>query len=127
MARLVIDTDVLIDFLKRRIQARNYLSQRQRAGDVLCYSVITKAEIFAGLRAGEERALGLLLNNMQELIVDGNTAEEGGKYRQQFLKSHQLQLADALIATTAKIHHAKLITLNTRHFPMTDITVEAPY
>ena len=64
---------------------------------------------------------------MQELIVDGNTAEEGGKYRQQFLKSHQLQLADALIATTAKIPHAKLITLNTRHFPMTDITVEAPY
>lgn len=127
MAQLVVDTDVLVDFLRGKIQARNYLRQRRTAGELLCYSVITKAELYAGLRAGEERALMLLLNSMQELIVDGAVAEQGGKYRQLFLKSHQLQLADALIAATAKLAHAKLITLNTKHFPMTDIIVEAPY
>ncbi|MCZ6678348.1 MAG: type II toxin-antitoxin system VapC family toxin, partial [Candidatus Poribacteria bacterium] len=104
-----------------------YLRQRRSAGDQLCYSVITKAELYAGLRSGEETALMLLLDSMQELIIDGSIAEQGGKYRQLFLKSHQLQLADALIAATAKIAHAKLITLNTKHFPMTDIVVESPY
>ncbi len=125
--KLVVDTDVLIDFLKGKIQARNYLSQCRRSGDLLCYSVITKAELYAGLRPGEESALMLLLNSMQELIVDGHIAAQGGKYRQQFMKSHQLQLPDALIAATVKTHHATLITLNTKHFPMTDIVVKRPY
>ena len=116
MARLVIDTDVLIDFLKRRIQARNYLSQRQRAGDVLCYSVITKAEIFAGLRAGEERALGL--NVTVQVVWESEAPAE---------LSIRFGRSLTLSAATAKIHHAKLITLNTKHFPMTDIIVEAPY
>ncbi|MCZ6679607.1 MAG: PIN domain-containing protein, partial [Candidatus Poribacteria bacterium] len=70
MARLVIDTDVLIDLLRGKLPARNYLRQRRSAGDQLCYSVITKAELYAGLRSGEETALMLLLDSMQELIID---------------------------------------------------------
>jgi len=34
-------------------------------------------------------------------------------------------LADALIAATAELKQARLVTLNSRHFPM--VAVEVPY
>ncbi len=33
---------------------------------------------------------------------------------------------DCLIAATAKTNKAKLMTLNVRHFPINDISLEAP-
>ena len=64
---------------------------------------------------------------MFEIIaVDSEIALKGGLYRRDYRKSHDLGLADALIAATAKSCHASLVTLNSKHFPMlTDVIV--PY
>jgi predicted nucleic acid-binding protein len=37
-----------------------------------------------------------------------------------------VQIADALIAATARMHDARLVTRNVRHFPMLDDVV-VPY
>jgi len=89
--------------------------------------VITKAEIYAGLREGEEDAVFSLFKGMDEFSVDGEIAVQAGLYRNAFMKSHSLLLPDALIAATAKCIGAKLVTCNTKDFPMKDIVVEAPY
>ena len=44
-------------------------------------------------------------------------AEEGGLIKNKYQKSHQIGLADALIASTAKLEKLKLVTLNVKHFP----------
>jgi predicted nucleic acid-binding protein len=41
-----------------------------------------------------------------------------GEYLNTYAKSHDLQIADALIAATASIAGEELATLNTKHFPM---------
>lgn len=127
MAKALIDTDVLIDHLRGYDKAKGYLQARQKARDTLYYSVISKAELFAGTRPGEERLLRALLASILEIAVDGPIAEEAGAYCRKFTKSHGLLLPDALIAASAKSVGATLVTLNTKHFPMKDITVIAPY
>ena len=114
--RFLVDTDVLIDFLRGDLRAAKFLEETQ--GD-LYVSAITVAELYSGVRSvAEERALDQFLLAFQTVEVDRQIAKAAGQYRQQFSKSHGTGLADALIAACAEARHAILVSLNRRHFPM---------
>jgi predicted nucleic acid-binding protein len=122
--RLLIDTDVIIDYLRGRPEAVEYLEGCQEA---MVVSAITVAELFAGVREGKERvALSAFLTAFETISVDAGIAERGGLYRRDYGKSHGTGLADALIAATAEHVQAPLITLNRKHFPMLS-NVQVPY
>jgi len=123
----LIDSDVLIDHLRGRAPAAEFLRQCFSSGERLQLSVITHAELLAGLRPGEENDLQDLLRRFEAMLVTQATAEEAGRYRREFGRSHGVELPDALIAATAKVSGATLYTTNVRHYPMTDITVRRPY
>ncbi len=56
--------------------------------------------------------------------LDRRLAVQGGPYRRDYSKSHNVGLADALIAATATQRQAALVTLNGKHFPMLqDVTI----
>ena len=116
MDRLLLDTDILIEFLRGRLEAREYLESRT---ETLLLSVITLAELYAGVReSGERTELDLLTQVVEIVPVDQETAVRAGLYRNAFRKSHQIGIADALIAATAEAMQATLVTFNTKHFPM---------
>jgi predicted nucleic acid-binding protein len=122
--RLLIDTDVLIDYLRGQPEAVEYLEGCQEA---MVVSVITVAELFAGVREGKERtALSAFLAAFETMPVDAGIAERGGLYRRDYGKSHNTGLADALIAATAEQVQVRLVTLNRKHFPMLS-NVQVPY
>ncbi len=58
--------------------------------------------------------------------VNDEIAVKGGLYRRDYFKSHNVGLADAIIAATSEIRNAYLVTLNQKHFPML-INVIVPY
>ena len=121
--RLVLDTDVLVDYLRGHKKAIAYLEGVK--GPILT-SAITVAELYAGVRDGEERAvLDRFLLAFDIAPVDDEIAKKGGIYRRNYGTSHGIGLADALIAATAELKQAKLVTLNEKHFPMLDVYV--PY
>lgn len=122
--RLLLDTDVLVDYLRGLPQAVAYLEKLE---EPLCLSAVTVAELYAGVREGSERtALAAFVSAFEVLPLDQATAERGGLLRRDFGKSHGTGLADALIAATAQRQRATLITLNQKHFPMLK-QVRAPY
>ncbi len=104
MARILVDSDVLVDHL------RGYQRFLHGSDDVH-YSSITRAELFAG-RGTEERRVRRLLEPFSELLVDRAVAERAGRLR----RTLGIRLADALIAATAVEHRLVLVTRNTRDY-----------
>lgn len=121
---LLVDTDVLIDVLRGREEAIDWLGPRSRQ---VVLSAITVAELYAGVRGESEQAvLDDMVGLFPVLPVTFDVSKHGGLFRQRFGPSHGVGLADALIAATAVYHQALLVTLNTKHFPMLE-RVEMPY
>ena len=121
---LAVDTDVLIDYLRDRPEAVAFLEDCQRP---LALSVITVAELYTGVREGDERLrLDAFVEAFELLPLDSRAASQAGLWRQRYGRSHGTGLADALMAACAAAAGATLATLNRRHFPMlTDLLV--PY
>ena len=121
--RLLLDSDVLIEYLRGRREAVEYL---EGITSDLYISAISVAELFAGVRDNEEEeSLKQFLLAFTVLPVTEKVARLGGIYRRDFGPGHGTGLADALIAATAEENGAYLVTFNRRHFPMVEITV--PY
>lgn len=121
--RLILDTDVIIDYLRGNDKAIFYLENLQ---EQLFVSVITVAELYAGIRnKKEQRVIEKFLAAFDVLPIDQDIAMKGGLFRKEYGPSHGVGLADALIAATAQSCHARLVTLNQRHFPMIEVVV--PY
>ncbi len=119
-----MDTDVLIEYLRGREKAIEYL---EGLVSELNISVISVAELFAGVRGSEEEgSLKHFLLAFTVLPVTEKVARTGGLYRREYRQSHGTGLADALIAATADELGLNLVTFNHRHFPMVS-RVLAPY
>jgi predicted nucleic acid-binding protein len=119
MKPVLVDTDVLINFLRGNQKAKEFLFAQVESGLIFC-SVITVAEIFAGMRPHEQEKTRALLDNLEILPVTRAIAEKAGHYKGS-IKSHSLELDDCLIAATAHFHTAVLATGNGRHYPMSDV------
>jgi len=117
----LVDTDILIHFLRGRREAKNFLSSLLDRSQILCSS-ITVAEIFAGIRPGEEEKTRALIDNLEVLDVTREIAEKAGHYRRT-IRSQAIELDDCLIAATALTHRSVLATGNGKHYPMRDIEV----
>ncbi len=116
MNKLLADTDVLIDFLRGNEKAVELI--RENSENILI-SPITITELYSGARNENERnQLDSFLALFQIIPADGEIAKVAGQLKREYSKSHNLGLADCLIAATAIASNAKLMTLNVKHFPM---------
>jgi predicted nucleic acid-binding protein len=118
MTAWLLDTCVIVDCLRGRPEAVEFIGQPSARPSV---SAITAAELFAGARtATEESRIDDLLHQLLVRAVDLEVARLGGAYRRRYGPSHGVLIPDALIAATAQVHGARLVTRNARHFPMLD-------
>ncbi|MEK6535385.1 MAG: type II toxin-antitoxin system VapC family toxin [Thermodesulfobacteriota bacterium] len=121
--QVLLDTDVLIDYLRDYDAAVAYL---EGLSQPLLVSVITVAELYSGVREGKERnVLDQFMRAFDKIPIDDNIAMKAGLIRRQYGPSHGIGLADALVAATAEVNNAKVATLNKNHFPM--IKTVVPY
>lgn len=112
----VIDTDVLVDYLRGHDQAISFVNRY--ALQIIIPSIVV-AELYAGVKDEKEEALlETFLSLFRVVAVTDDIAKLGGTYKREYAKSHGVGLADAIIAATAHAENAELKTLNTRHYPM---------
>ncbi len=103
VADVLVDTDIFIDHLRGVAELK---PGRRR----LHYSVITRAELFAGA-TGTDLAVRVLAP-FREIPVDRAIAERAGRLR----REPGLRLPDALIAATALEERLSLATRDKKHF-----------
>jgi len=113
---MLLDTDVLIDFLRGDEKAVSFVNAN--SSRIILSSVVV-AELYAGVKGDAEQAtLERFISLFRVIPVDSEIAKTGGLYKRDFSKSHGVGLADAILAATAESENAELITLNTKHYPM---------
>ncbi len=122
MKKLLVDTDILIDFLKGREDAKKFLLLAVNESIIYC-SAITVAEIHAGMRESEREKTKDLIDGLDIVDITREIAEKAGSYKRDE-KRQSLELDDCLIAATASIKGAILATGNGKHYPMKDIKKE---
>lgn len=122
----LVDTSVLIDYLRGHERAAAVL-ERERAAGPLQASEITRLEVLAGMRPAEEDSTRSLLSALVWHPVDAAVAEDAGELGRRWLPSHHgIDSADLAIAATAIRTGSQLLTRNVRHFPMFP-DLQAPY
>lgn len=122
----LVDTSVLIDYLRGHADAAEVL-ERERASGPLHASEITRLEVLAGMRPSEQHATRALLSTLRWHPVDELIAEQAGELGRRWLPSHHtIDSADLAIAATALGTKTRLLTCNVRHFPMFP-DLRAPY
>ena len=120
----LLDTDILIEYLRGRQKAIQYLESLK--GE-LVISVISVAELAAGLKdEDEEHQLKSLLVALKPIPVDLLISQTGGEFQRTYGFKYGTGLADALIAATAHHMTATLVTFNKRHFSVLE-KIEVPY
>lgn len=124
MPSVVVDTDILIQFLRGNEAAKRFLLSLA-AEATPCCSAITVAEIHAGMRASEKQATQELLDSLIVLPITRRVAEVAGRLKQT-TRQMRLALDDCLIAATAVVEGAALATGNRRHYPFSSLTILTP-
>ena len=79
MSNVLLDTDILIDILKGRAAVRTFLFDLTDHA-VPCCSVISVAELYAGMRTEEKRVTDILLDALVIVPVGQEIAEVAGRF-----------------------------------------------
>ena len=123
---MLIDTDVLIWFLRGRSSAREALAQCRPVE----LSAVTYMELVQGVRDKSELRMlrrTIRLNGWRILPLTEDISHRAVMYVEGYALSNGLRVADALIAASAVQTGATLMTANSRHYKcIPDIELE-PY
>ena len=122
----VIDTSVLIDHSRGLPAARDALRTAATDGG-LHSSEIVRAELLVLIREQELARIEPLLDVIVWHPVDRQIAEAAGGLGRRWLPAFTgIDAADFIIAATAELLGARLLTRNVKHFPMI-AGLTAPY
>jgi predicted nucleic acid-binding protein len=114
---MLLDTTVLIDVLRNRNQRRKLLAGLVAAGQVLATSTVNVAEVYSGLRPGEERATRAFLGGLDLLPVSASVAERAGNLKADFrLQGQTRSITDMIVAATALENGLRVATDNVKDF-----------
>ena len=110
----LIDTNILIDHLRGERAATAFLLHVEEGRVQASVSVITEYELLAvpRLTAQQAHEITRLLALMPRLAVTSRVARRAAELRRRY----QTNVVDALIAATASLRHATLVTRNVKDF-----------
>lgn len=126
MSEILLDSDVIIAWLRGYSPFAEEVPELISRGDVLSWTPVSVAEIYAGVRRGKEGQIENLFLVLEALPLSAEIGRKAGDYLRAYAKSHSVELGDALIAATSHLHRMPLWTLNKKHYPMRDIPFYSP-
>lgn len=112
---MIIDTDVLIWYMRGDEKAYEIIETQNS----FFISVVTYIELVQGMRNKQElNELRKSLRNWNAkiLYINEEISAKAMFYIERHYLSHSLQLADALICSTALVNGLPLLTVNTKHY-----------
>jgi predicted nucleic acid-binding protein len=117
--QIVLDTTVLIDTLRNRNNRRAFLNRLVASGQELLASTVSMAEVYGGLRLGEEQATQAFLSVLDWIPVTPAIAERAGNMKAALRRQgHTRSITDMIIAATALEAGIPVATDNRKDFQL---------
>ena len=117
--KALLDTNILIDFLRGVPAARDELNRYEDKA----ISIVTWMEVMAGAPILAERATRDFLDGFALIELNETVAERAVTLR----RKHRLKLPDAIVWASARVQAMLLVTRDTKGFPTDDPGVRMPY
>ena len=119
---VLFDTSVLIDFLRKKPEARALLSDLAARRITLAISAVSVAELYAGMREHEEAETAKLIDALECLPLSAEIAKKAGLIRgRQRQLGRTFALDDMMIGATAIVYGFPLVTDNRKDFEIPEI------
>jgi predicted nucleic acid-binding protein len=119
VVKALLDTNILIDFLRGVPAAREEMNRYQDKA----ISIVSWMEVMAGTPAATERGTRAFLDGFGLIDLDAKVAERAVALR----REHRLKLPDAIVWASAQVGAMLLVTRDTKGFPLGDPGVRMPY
>ena len=120
--RLVLDTNIVIDLLKKMPMVVDRFLALLEAQTQFLICPIVVAEVYAGAFKREHKDIEALFDVCHRIDMDIDTGRLAGIYANQYAKAFSgIALEDYVLAATARVHRCPLWTHNRKHYPMDDI------
>jgi predicted nucleic acid-binding protein len=120
---ILVDTDVMVDFLQGVESAIELINTHSTS---VMLSSLTVAELHSCTRGqAESDILKRLLSLFEIVPVSADVAAEAGRLKRDFEKASGLGLSHAIIAVTAMSQRAELKTRQVHRYPMIENLVSA--
>jgi predicted nucleic acid-binding protein len=125
---VLVETTILVDFLRGSDAAAEYLDKARAEGDLLC-SGVTQAELFVGSRARSEiRAIDQLLARFQSEPIAAGDSTRALTWLRKYYHSRGVGFHDCLLGAAAARRQIPIATLNEKHFmALPGVKVVRPY
>lgn len=115
----LLDTTVAIDHLRGTDSAVDLLRRLVDEDETLLASELVRFELLAGVRDDELEALEQFFSVLSWVPVDEDVSRTAGLLARKHRSAHSgIDDVDYLIAATALVLDAELLTTNARQFPM---------
>lgn len=123
----LLDTSVAVDHLRGERPAMELLQRLVEGDETIAASEVVRFELLAGVRDDEVEALEEFFSVLSWVPVEESITRLAGSLARRHRNSHAgIDDADYLIAATALVLEADLLTTNVRHFPMLE-GIRPPY
>jgi len=110
-----LDSDIIIDFLKGRDEAVNYI---KKSNEELATTSINVFEVyFGGYKIGKTKCLEDFFSSLKILTLDYNASKKAAEIGTKLSnEGRQIEVKDLLIASICIVNGCTLVTSNIKHF-----------
>lgn len=117
MKKVLLDTSVIIDFLRRKDKDNSLLISLTEQKYELAISIMTHTELFSGKSVWEKKelceAVEKICSGLEIISLDEKISIKAGEIK---AKHHNVGLLDCIIAATAILHDLTVVTFNKKDF-----------
>ena len=122
MKPFLLDTNVIVDALRKRNDRHLLVDRLLDQGRPLASCPITITEVYAGMRAHEERATRTFMQSLLFFVITEEIAEQAGLLKAHYARrGRTISFQDASIAAVCIAYDCALVTENTKDFPMPEL------
>ncbi len=119
MADHLLDTTVLIDYMRRNREIIDLVNGLLRGSHQLGVCAINLTELYTGVGDEDRVDADRLVSQLNYFDITAEIAVKAGRYRYEFARRGiTLSAADTITAAVAMANGAILVTANVRDFPM---------